>query len=216
MPFVCTDATGTIWNGECRQLLRVDSFGSRSELGDLRWHISVWSLLSLHPQADLLWQLGDARARATLQWSPKSNWQIRDLSLVSTYRSLNPLADPGLRRLWRDMPGTAGLSLELPVAFGNAQEIQQLQGVVRFFAYGEHVLTISADGRGALRSNEGALRLSGPLEWQRDGRYRLQIKASLSGDADPALREALRALGPVDPRGEYDLTIEGSIWTLLR
>jgi hypothetical protein len=30
------------------------------------------------------------------------------------------------------------------------------------------------------------------------------------------LRTALTSFGAVNPRGEYDLTIEGSIWTLLR
>jgi hypothetical protein len=38
----------------------------------------------------------------------------------------------------------------------------------------------------------------------------------LSGNADLGLRAALSSFGPVNSRGEYDLTIEGSIWTLLR
>jgi hypothetical protein len=114
------------------------------------------------------------------------------------------------------MPSTEGVTLTIPLASGNTKEIQQLQGELRFFAFGKHVLAINPDGSGELRSDDGALRLSGPLEWQRDGRYRLKLKIRLGGTADAALRAALRSFGPVNPSGEYDLTIEGSIWTLLR
>jgi hypothetical protein len=145
-----------------------------------------------------------------------SKWQIRDLYFASNYRSLSPLADPDRRRLWQGLPDTEGLSLTIPMASGDAKEIRDLQGELRFFAYGEHVLTIGPDGGGEVRSKDGALRLSGPLEWQRDGRYRLQLKIGLSGNTDADLRTALTSFGAVNPRGEYDLTIEGSIWTLLR
>lgn len=213
---VCTDTSGTVWRGECRRLLRVDSFGSQADLGQLRWQIAAWSLLTLSPTAALEWQLGGANARAEVRWAMNSTWQIRDLALAADYRSLGPLVDADLRRLWRGMPSTTGLSLTIPLVSGNAKEIQQLQGELRFSAFGEHVLAIHPDGSGALRSDDGALRLAGPLEWQRDGRYRLQLRIGLGGTADAALRAALRAFGPVNPRGEYDLTIEGSIWTLLR
>lgn len=214
--FVCSDTAGTVWRGECRNLQRLDSFGSRSELGHLQWHISAWSLVALNPKIELMWQLGGANARAEIRWDMHSTWQIRDLHFSSNYRSLSPLADPDLRRLWQGMPDTEGLSLTIPMASIGTKEIQQLQGELRFFAYGDHRLRINPDGRGEIFSSDGALRLSGPLEWQRDGRYRLQLKIRFSSDADLGLRTALNSFGPVNARGEYDLTIEGSIWTLLR
>lgn len=214
--FACSDTAGTIWRGECRNLQRLNSFGSRSELGHLQWHISAWSLVALSPEVELLWQLGGANARAEVRWNMNSKWQIRDLYFASNYRSLSSLADPDLRRLWQGLPDTEGLSLTIPTASGDAKEIGDLQGELRFFAYGEHVLTIGRDGGGEVRSKNGALRLFGPLEWQRDGHYRLQLKIGLSGNTDADLRKALTSFGAVNPRGEYDLTIEGSIWTLLR
>ena len=104
----------------------------------------------------------------------------------------------------------------IPNASGSIQEIHDLQAELRFSAFGEHVLTVRPDGSGDIRSGAGALRLSGPLEWQRDGRYRMQLRVGIGSDTDLALRSALAALGPTNARGEYDLTIEGSIWTLLR
>jgi hypothetical protein len=212
----CVETAGSVWQGECRGLQRVDSFGSRAELGQLRWRISAWSLFTLSPSAELVWQLGDANARAEVKRALNTTWQVRDLRFASDYRSLGPLVDSDLRRLWRGMPSTEGVTLTIPLASGNTKEIQQLQGELRFFAFGKHVLAINPDGSGELRSDDGALRLSGPLEWQRDGRYRLKLKIRLGGTADAALRAALRSFGPVNPSGEYDLTIEGSIWTLLR
>jgi len=214
--FICADTAGTVGRGECRNLQRLDSFGSRTELGHLQWHISAWSLFALSPKVELMWQFAGANARADVHWDMNSTWQVRDVYFTSNYQSLGPLADPDLRRLWQGLPTTEGLSLTIPLASGNAKEIEHLQGELRFFAYGNHVLRINPDGHGEILSSDGGLRLSGPLEWQRDGRYRLQLKIRLSGNADLGLRAALSSFGPVNSRGEYDLTIEGSIWTLLR
>lgn len=212
----CTETAGTVWRGECRRLQRLDSFGSRAELGQLRWSLSPRSLLSLQPSIDLAWQLEEASARANIQWQPRATWQIRDLYFSSNYRSLSPLVDRDLRRLWQTIPSTESVALSIPNASGSIQEIHDLQAELRFSAFGEHVLTVRPDGSGDIRSGAGALRLSGPLEWQRDGRYRMQLRVGIGSDTDLALRAALAALGPTNARGEYDLTIEGSIWTLLR
>ena len=212
----CAETAGTIWRGECRRLQRLDSFGSRTELGHLRWDLSPRSLLSLQPSVDVAWQLDEASARASIRWQPSSAWQIRDLYFTSNYRSLSPLVDRDLRRLWQTIPDTESVSLAITKASGTTQEIHDLQAELRFSAFGAHVLTVRPDGSGDIRSSAGALRLSGPLEWQGDWRYRMQLKVGIGDDTDLALRAALAALGPKNARGEYDLTIEGSIWTLLR
>lgn len=212
----CTETAGTVWRGECRRLQRLDSFGSRAELGHLRWDLAPRSLLSLQPSVDLAWQLDEASARATIRWQPRSAWQIRDLYFTSNYRSLSPLVDRDLRRLWQTIPSTEQVALAIPKASGTTQEIHELQAELRFSAFGAHVVTVRPDGSGDIRSSAGALRLSGPLEWRRDGRYRMQLKVGMGNDTDLPLRAALAALGPTNARGEFDLTIEGSIWTLLR
>jgi len=173
-------------------------------------------LLSLQPSVDVAWQLDGASARANIRWQPRSAWQIRDLYFTSNYRSLSPLVDRDLRRLWQTIPSTEQVALAISKASGTTQEIHELQAELRFSAFGAHVLTVRPDGSGDIQSSAGALRLSGPLEWQRDGRYRMQLKVGMGNDTDLPLRAALATLGPTNARGEFDLTIEGSIWTLLR
>ncbi|MEN9527854.1 MAG: Type secretion system protein [Pseudomonadota bacterium] len=213
---VCTELNGTVWRGECRDAQRVDSFGTRTELGRLRWQLSAGSLFRLALEAKLDWQLQNSIANAEVRRKLSGAWQVRDLRWESDYQSLSLLADRDLRRLWLLVPRSQGISLKIPLASGNAKEIEQLSAELRFSAFGEHALIVRPDGSGELRSSDGPLQLTGPLEWQRDGRYRLAVKIRVKPDADASLRNALASFGATNTQGDYDLTIDGSIWTLLR
>ncbi|MGA0735036.1 MAG: type II secretion system protein N [Steroidobacteraceae bacterium] len=212
----CPDLTGTVWQGECRNAVRIDSFGSRSTLGHFRWKLSASSLLQLAIDAEVEWQLENLTARAEFRQQSDGHWRVRDLELVSDYQTLSLLADRDLRRLWLLVPRSQGIRLQIPLAFGNPKEIAHLQGELHFSAFGDHTLIIRPDERGELGSRGGPLQLTGALDWQRDGRYRLALKIRLNPDADVTLRSALASFGAANAQGDYDLTLEGSIWSLLR
>ena len=211
----CGDLTGTVWQGECRAAERINSFGARSELGRLRWKLSTSALFRLTLEAELEWQLQNLSARTVLTRKLNGRWQLRNLQLTSDYQSLGLLVDRDLRRLWSLVPKSKAITLQIPLASGTPKEIEQLQADLQFSAFGEHALTIQPNGSGELRSMSGPLQLDGPIEWQRDGRYRLIAKIRLNSDADLGLRTALASFGATNAQGDYDLTIEGSIWSLL-
>jgi len=214
-PITCGDVSGTVWHGRCMHLRWVNSLGVARQLGDVTWQWRLSSLLKLAPEVRAEWSFANARLTTSLQWKPKQQWQIRNLKLDADYRSLQSLVDRDLSKLWRGVALDQTVSLDIAHARGHGQEIQHIEAALAFDAYGQHRLLIEPNGRGLIESDDGPLQFQGPLEWQPNGQFRLQLKVTPALNADESLRQELTKLGPATSTGQHDLTIEGSLWSLM-
>lgn len=212
----CSGVSGSVWHGRCTDLRWVNSLGVARQFGDITWQWRPSSLLRLAPEVRADWRMANARMTAALQWKPNQQWQIRNLRLDSDYRSLHSLVGRDLSVLWRGVALDKTVSIDIANARGRGKDIEHIEARLTFFAYGHHALLIQPSGRGLIQSDDGPLQLEGPLEWQPSGQFRLRLKVSLAPNVDDSLRQALTRLGPSNSTGQHDLTIEGSLWTLLQ
>lgn len=206
----CLQPEGTLWSGRCQGLSLA---GEDFALDQVEWDLQPAGLWRGQLAVDIRIRRQDATARALLRWSP-GRIEIQDG--VGSGRIEPgwppPLAGWSGRLAFKDLAlHYAGGQLAALAGVAEAHGLRSPQGM----DWGSYRLEVPpSNGQGlapgTLVSLGGPLRLQGsatlsPVErsWQ------LDVRVALQPGADPALANALGALGPPDAEGLRPLSVAG-------
>ena len=213
-PVAADGLTGTLWNGRASRVRLVTNAGAL-HLGEVRWALRPWSLLTLTPRLQFSSEWGNQRLRGLLELRGQRDIILSDLQAGFDAALLRHVAPVSLT-------GALGAQVEklhlrdgLPVAATARVTWQQAawdspQGLLPLGSYALDVQS-TAPGQlaGTVITLSGPVRAEGQLQLQQRD-YSIAILITHESTWDPLLREALALLArPLD--AGYDLRFDGSL-----
>jgi general secretion pathway protein N len=207
----CTNPSGTLWNGQCAQLVVAGH-----ALKEVGWSLEFWPLLTATVRAELRVDDDALRGHARVRRGPGGTLEISDTQLhLRADGSLLTLVPPG----WA---GEADANIShglydagvLRAVTGHIEvtDLAQRDPPLRLGNYAlDLVETPGLAVSGQLHDLGGPLAVTATLR-STDGReFALDGQVGSRDDADPALQRALDALGPADAGGRRSFSVAGSM-----
>lgn len=190
----------------------------RFSVGPLQWSVSPWSLLWLHPGAQIELER-PLLARGHVRLSPTGRLALTDWQASADARDLLD----AFGYTFIPLAGVAGLQLDSLRLHGNRPSAIhgriELRNLV--WALGSQRLPIGdveaviAPQEGIemaeIRDLGGPLAIEGSARLEADGRYDLKLRVKARANADPRLANLLRGLGRPDNQAYYPIRYSGQL-----
>jgi len=210
----CRDWRGTVWHGQCRQLLLAAPGKPAATIESATWTLHFAPLLHLRLSAEVA--LTDARGDASghVEFTHDGLLVLRD---VSARALLDPQTPDALPRGWRGRADIEQFELDW-----QANQLRHLQGRIQLSdlrdQQGQELGSYRLDFppaagppfRGSVDDTGGPLRLHATLELTDDRRWSLTGTVAARAGSDAQITHDLDALGAPDAAGNYPLSAAGS------
>lgn len=210
----CQQWTGTIWHGECAQLVVLQGKQSPLQADLLRWKLKPSALLRLAINADLQVRTPQGSGSGGVELGRNGRVAVEGLAANALFdRRLAAMLAAG----WNGQLQAQDVSLRM-----QGMQLQALSGqlTLRDFndgrggALGSYRLTFAPVAAppfaGALKDDGGPLEVNAALTITADRQWTLDGKIRPRPEAPEQLRRQLEYLGAADASGRYPLSMSGT------